>query len=189
MQAATKTEITGGSSPSTKAEAADLESGPGLRVRAAVLGASGYAARELVAVLARHPGARLARLITPAHGRKQPFPIEQAHPALRGRSSVLCVPLDLGGLSGPEMLAAVGAPDLDVVFLATPHETAHDIVPVLLDAGMRVIDLSGAFRLKDAAIYPRWYGFEHRAAQALAEAVYGLPELDHGSIAHARSGL
>ena len=44
--------------------------------------------------------------------------------------------------------------------------------------GLRVIDLSGAFRLKDSAAYPRWYGFEHRASEALAEAVYGLPELD-----------
>jgi len=119
LQAAAKPAITADVSSSTKAEPIDAEHGPGLRVRVAVLGASGYAARELVAILAGHPGARLSRLITPAHGRKEPFPIEQSHPALRGRSSVPCVPLDLGNLSGPEVVAAVGAPDVDVAFLAT----------------------------------------------------------------------
>jgi N-acetyl-gamma-glutamyl-phosphate reductase len=83
-------------------------------------------------------------------------------------------------------LAAVAASEVDVVFLATPHETSHDVVPMLLDAGLRVVDLSGAFRLKDTAAYPRWYGFEHRAAQALAQAVYGLPELEQEAIAQAQ---
>ena len=72
-------------SPSTKAQSADLKSRPVLPVRAAVLGASGYVGRELLALLARHPDARVVRLISSASGGKKPFPIEQAHPALRGR--------------------------------------------------------------------------------------------------------
>jgi len=151
-------------------------------VRAAVLGASGYVGRELLTLLARHPNASVVRLISSDLDGKEPFPIERAHPTLRGRFAVPCLPLNLEGLGGSGWLETVASPEVDVIFLATPHETSHDIVPGLLDAGMRVIDLSGAFRLRDAAAYPRWYGFEHRAAQALAEAVYGLPELGHGAM-------
>ena len=151
-----------------------------------MLGASGYVGRELLTLLARHPGARVVRMISSTSDGKTPFPIEQVHPALRGRFPVPCLPLDLEGLPGSALLEAVGAPEADVVFLATPHDTSRDVAPVLLDAGLRVIDLSGAFRLKDPAAYPRWYGFEHHAAEALAEAVYGLPELDRSAIADAR---
>ena len=150
---------------------------PPRTVRAAVLGATGYAGRELLTLLARHPGARVVRLMSSGRSGKAAFPIERAHPALRGRFSVPCVPLDVEDLAASET---------DVVFLATPHETSLDIVPVLLEAGLRVIDLSGAFRLKDAEAYPRWYGFEHHASAALAEAVYGIPELDAAAIAKAR---
>jgi N-acetyl-gamma-glutamyl-phosphate reductase len=155
-------------------------------VRAALLGASGYVGRELLTLLARHPHARVVRLISSALDGKGPFPIAQAHPALHGRFSVPCLPLDLEGLAGSEVLEAVAASEVDVVFLATPHETSHHVVPILLDAGLRVIDLSGAFRLKDTRAYPRWYGFEHCAAQALARAVYGLPELDGEAITQAK---
>jgi N-acetyl-gamma-glutamyl-phosphate reductase len=155
-------------------------------VRAAVLGATGYAGRELLTLLARHPNARVVRLMSSSLDGKRPFAVEQAHPALRGRFSVPCVPVDLEGLAAAEVLEGLAASELDVVFLATPHETSHGVVPRLLDSGMRVIDLSGAFRLKDTGAYPRWYGFEHCASEALAEAVYGVPELDHEAIAQAR---
>ena len=177
MGTATKAEITGRSLPAAK---------PLPAVRAAVLGASGYVGRELLTLLARHPNASVVRLISSHLDGKRPFPIEQAHPTLRGRFSVPCLPLNLEGLAGSELLDAVAASEVDVIFLATPHETSHDVVPMLLDAGLRVIDLSGAFRLKDTGAYPRWYGFAHRASEALAEAVYGLPELDHGAIGQAR---
>ena len=129
-----------------------------------MLGASGYVGRELLTLLARHPNASVVRLISSDLDGKRPFPIEQAHPTLRGRFSVPCLPLNLEGLAGSELLETVAASEVDVVFLATPHETSHDIVPRLLDSGLRVIDLSGAFRLKDTGAYPRWYGFEHRAS-------------------------
>ena len=145
--------------------------------RAAVLGATGYAGRELLTLLARHPQARVTRLMSSGRERKEPFPIEISHPTLRDRFRVLCGPLRV------EELDAAG---LDLVFLATPHETSLDVVPALLERGLRVIDLSGAFRLKDAVAYPRWYGFEHGAGAALAEAVYGIPELDAAAIRRAR---
>jgi N-acetyl-gamma-glutamyl-phosphate reductase len=90
------------------------------------------------------------------------------------------------GLDAAGVLEAVAASETDVVFLATPHETSHEVVPRLLDGGVRVIDLSGAFRLKAQEAYASWYGFEHHALAALAEAVYGLPELGSQPIAQAR---
>src|SRR6266581_3837886 len=144
-------------------------------VRVAVAGATGYAGRELIAILARHPQARIVRLMSSglkspsppaplpqrgegrkeAEGRSQSrggvggrgsFPIEQARP--HEVSSTLCHPLDLEDLTPS---------DVDLVFLATPHETSHEVVPALVERGLRVIDLSGAFRLKDPGGYPRWY--------------------------------
>ena len=147
------------------------------RVRAAVAGATGYAGRELIALLARHPAARLTHLMSSGRDGKGARPLEHAHPALRGVSRLAILPLDLEALTP----AAT-----DVVFLATPHETSHEAVPELLQRGVRVIDLSGAFRLKNPDAYPRWYGFEHRAGAAREEAVYGLTELNAEEIAAAR---
>lgn len=76
--------------------------------------------------------------------------------------------------------------DCDVAMLATPAEVSHELAPQLLAKGRRVVDLSGAFRLRDAALYPKFYGFEHCHPELLAEAVYGLPELDRTRQASAR---
>ncbi|MBI4165961.1 MAG: N-acetyl-gamma-glutamyl-phosphate reductase, partial [Acidobacteria bacterium] len=143
-------------------------------VRVAVAGATGYAGGELISILLRHPCARINRLMADI---PKAIPIEGAHPALRGRSLPLC---ELPALQ------ELRSSDVDVVFLATPHQASHDLVPGLLERGLRVIDLSAAFRLKDPAAYPRWYGFEHKAAAALAEAVYGAPELNADGIRKAR---
>src|SRR2546427_58405 len=176
------------------AEASQERSGA---VRVAVAGATGYAGRELIAILARHPHARIVRLMSSGRGKPQSgdgsttpesFPIEYSHPVLRGAlgarashsprpSSTLCHPLNLEDLTPSEV---------DLVFLATPHETSHEVVPALVERGLRVIDLSGAFRLKDPSAYPRWYGLEHHALGALAEAVYGLPELNAAAIRKAQ---
>jgi N-acetyl-gamma-glutamyl-phosphate reductase len=74
----------------------------------------------------------------------------------------------------------------DVVFLATPNEASAEVAPAIVDAGIRVIDLSGAFRLDEPSMYPEWYGFEHPRPQLLSEAVYGLPEWCNGELAKAR---
>jgi N-acetyl-gamma-glutamyl-phosphate reductase len=159
------------------AQRADHESPVESVVRAAVIGATGYAGGELLTLLARHPSASVACLMSSGKGGKKAFPIEQVHPRLRGRFSVACEPMDV------ERVIASGC---DVVFLATPHETSLQVVPALLESGLRVLDLSGAFRLKNSEAYPRWYGFDHHAPEALAEAVYGIPELDAPAIARAR---
>lgn len=146
-------------------------------VSVAIAGATGFAGGELIALLSRHPFARLVRLMSSGRTGTEPFPVERAHPALRARRPIACHPLR------PEDL---GPFDVDLVFLATPHETSHDVVPTLLDRGLRVVDLSGAFRLKEPRFYPRWYAFEHRAPRALEEAAYGLTELNASEIQKAR---
>ena len=154
-------------------EAAEAAQSRGL-VRAAVAGATGYAGGELISILLRHPAARIVRLMAEI---PKPIPIEGAHPILRGRGLPVC---ELPALDD------LRPGDVDVVFLATPHEASHNIVPGLLERGLRVVDLSAAFRLKDAAAYPRWYGFTHTASAALTEAVYGAPELFADEIRNAR---
>lgn len=74
----------------------------------------------------------------------------------------------------------------EIVFLATPNEVSAEIVPTILDAGMKVIDLSGAFRLGEPTLYPSWYGFAHTRPELLGEAVYGLTEWCNGELKTAR---
>lgn len=81
---------------------------------------------------------------------------------------------------------AVVASQAEVAFLATPNETSAEVAPHLVDAGIKVIDLSGAFRLGEPALYPSWYGFAHPRPELLQEAVYGLPELCNGELKKAR---
>lgn len=145
--------------------------------RVAVAGATGYAGRELIALLARHPAAKIVSLMSSGRSGNQPMPVSDSHPALRGVTPVPIQPLSLEALEPSSV---------DLVFLATPHEASHDLVPQILDRGLRIVDLSGAFRLKDSGSYSRWYGFDHHAAPALAEAVYGLPELNRAAIRKAR---
>jgi N-acetyl-gamma-glutamyl-phosphate reductase len=144
--------------------------------RVAILGATGYAGRELILWLTRHPFARVARLMSSGRQGAGSFPIEQSHPLLRAADLPACTELRLRDLDDR----------IDVAFLATPHEVSLHLVPQLLAKGIRVVDLSGAFRLKNTASYPRWYGFEHSATAELAGAVYGLPELNGESIRGAR---
>ncbi|HET9179233.1 MAG TPA: N-acetyl-gamma-glutamyl-phosphate reductase [Terriglobia bacterium] len=151
--------------------------GSSTTVRVAVAGATGYAGLELLRLLGRHHHARVTRLMSSGRDGKKEFPIEDSHPSLRGKFPVPCQPLSVEALPPSEV---------DLVFLATPHHTALEITPQLLERNLRVIDLSAAFRLKDASVYPRWYGFEHSAHEELVKAVYGLTELNSASIAKAR---
>lgn len=83
-------------------------------------------------------------------------------------------------------LPALFAAKPDVVFLATPNEASAELVPEILDAGIKVIDLSGAFRLGEPGLYPSWYGFAHARPELLGEAVYGLTEWCNGELKKAR---
>ena len=138
----------------------------------AVVGASGYAGLELTRYLARHPRLRPVALLSDrwsGEAAGDRLPLTGAAASLRYRP-----------------LAEAVALDAEVAFLATPAEVSLDLAPRLLARGVRVVDLSGAFRLGDAALYPRWYGFDHSAPELLAEARYGLPELARSQLAGAK---
>jgi len=141
-----------------------------------VVGASGYSGGEAVRWLSRHRRVRLAALFGSGRGEKE-VPFSRLHPRERGLCDLPVRTAD------PEAIAASGAA---FVLLATPHEASAGLVPPLLEAGLRVIDLSAAFRLRAAALYPRVYGFEHPRPDLLAEAVYGIPEISSEAIRAAR---
>jgi N-acetyl-gamma-glutamyl-phosphate reductase len=135
------------------------------RKRVAIVGATGYAGAELTAILARHDGAELAGVYS--SGRSELTSLASVHPSLRGVDGP-----SLESFSIPRVLDA--APD--VVFLATPNELSAEVAGSFVDAGVKVIDLSGAFRLQRKGEYPVWYDFEHPRPDLLSEAVYGLTE-------------
>jgi N-acetyl-gamma-glutamyl-phosphate reductase len=141
-------------------------------VRVAVAGASGYMGAELLRILLRHPRVTLTAVTSE---RLAGEPLARAYPHLRGLT-----PLAFSDLA-PERLAEAA----DVVFLALPHMESQRAVPVLRARGVKVIDLSADYRLRDAGDYVTWYKAPHTDPAGLAEAVYGLPELHRKAIAQA----
>jgi N-acetyl-gamma-glutamyl-phosphate reductase len=115
-----------------------------------IVGVTGYSGREADRILAHHPSIRVS-----------------------GRFASKSDGLGVEAYS----LEAVKRAKPDVVITATEHDLSMKFAVELIGAGFRVIDISGAFRMKDAALYPKWYGFEHTAQDLLQQAVYGLPEL------------
>jgi len=141
-------------------------------VRVAIIGGSGYTGLELMRLLARHPGVELTAVTSREFDGQ---PVSAVFPALAG----IC-PLNFSW-PDPVKLAA-GA---ELFFVALPHQTAMMVIPTLLEAGAKVVDLSADFRFRDRAVYEQWYQ-EHSAPHLLAEAVYGLPELYREAIKSAR---
>lgn len=164
--------------PTLKTHASTATSAGKEAVRAVVVGAGGYSGAELVGLLLGHPHAQITGLFGSSKhgGHEKPQQFADLFARYRGRIDMTVEAVDLRSI---EALAA------DVVFLATPHEASHDLAPALLELGAVVIDLSAAFRFKDAAIYPKHYGFEHHHPELLKKAVYGLPELNRGLLREA----
>jgi len=136
---------------------------------AGVVGFAGYSGAELVRLLGHHPHADPVLLEHRQDQGGRPAPINQPHPR-----RIPCT------------AEAARAAGLAVVFLATPPAVSMELAPALLEARIKVVDLSGAFRLGDAATYQRWYKEEHTAPALFAEAVYGLPEFCRERIRGAR---
>src|SRR5690242_3018222 len=134
-----------------------------------IVGFRGYSGAELVSILRGHQHAE---------------PVLMEHRSDAGRESGLRHP------KGPKQVAAtaevVRAEKIEIVFLGTPAEVSMELAPAMLEAGARVIDLSGAFRLRTAENYARWYRETHTQPALLAEAVYGLPEFCRERIPGAR---
>jgi N-acetyl-gamma-glutamyl-phosphate reductase len=141
-------------------------------VRVAILGASGYSGEELVRLLLAHPQVQTTCVTSRQYAGQ---PLGAAFP--RFMESPLT-------FSAPDAGAVAEA--ADVAFLALPHGVAAEFAVPLLDKGLRVIDISADFRLRDPAVYERYYGAPHPAPALLAEAVYGLPERYRERIRSAR---
>jgi len=141
-------------------------------IKVGIVGGTGYTGVELLRLLAGHPSAR----VTAVTSRKEAgMPVAEMFPSLRGRVDV--------AFSTPEDAKLT---ECDVVFFATPHGVAMAQARELLEAGVKVIDLAADFRLKDPAEFQRWYAMEHSCTDLLAEAVYGLPEVNREAIKQAR---
>jgi len=133
--------------------------------RAAVLGVSGFAGGELVRLCAAHPFLDVTFLGGSGSAGKT---LAEVHPHLASSS--------VGDRSIRDISVDQIVASSDIAFCALPHGVSASLAPPLLEAGMRVVDLSGDFRLP-ASAYPDWYGFEHPSAEWLDKAIYGLPEL------------
>jgi N-acetyl-gamma-glutamyl-phosphate reductase len=134
------------------------------RTGVAIVGASGYAARELITLLLAHPRVRIAA----ATSRRDEAPrLPSLHPSLAGRIDLECEEFDAEAIAARASFA----------FLALPHTASMAVVPPLRQRGVRVIDLSADYRLADPQVYSDWYGHTHTDPDGLHEAVYGLPEL------------
>ena len=141
-------------------------------IKAAVLGATGYAGIELVRLLTSHPEVSIE--ILGSHS----FAGQKISDVYKNFNHVLekeCEELDLD---------KVGA--CDVAFTALPHGASKSVIPSLLEKGLKVIDLSGDYRYDDVAVYEKWYGEKHSSPELLKESVYGLPELHRDKIKNAR---
>lgn len=137
-----------------------------------VVGAAGYAGAELLRLLSEHPYARITHITSRANAGK---PVGEVFPSLLNALNL--------AFSEPNVEALTAC---DVVFFSTPHGVAMNMVQTLLDADVKIVDLSADFRLTDANEWTQWYGMEHATPELLKEAVYGLPELYRDDIKHAR---
>jgi len=150
----------------TEAGSSSLLAGVSTPAKVAIAGATGYTGQELLRLLSRHPSVTLTAAMSSGTSAARKLP------ALARLWKGDITPLS------PETLR-----EADVVFLALPDATAAELAPALVDAGVRVIDLSGAFRLKGAADRARWYPETHRVPDGLA---YGLTEIERAAVANAR---
>jgi N-acetyl-gamma-glutamyl-phosphate reductase len=141
-------------------------------IKVGVVGGTGYTGVELLRLLAAHPESELAVITSRSEAGK---PVAELFPNLRGSLELAFSAPDIEQLSA-----------CDLVFFATPNGTAMTMVPQLLEAGVRVIDLAADFRLGQADQWERWYGLPHACPQLLEEAVYGLTEINRTAIAQAR---
>ncbi len=135
-----------------------------MSIRAAIVGPTGYTSLWLIRLLLKHPGVDITYL---ASRREEETNIAEEFPELLGRCEMVCRPIDPAAI----------ADEADVAFLCVPHRTGMAVVPDLLDAGVRVVDYSADYRLKDVALYEDTYGVDHTDAGNIAHAAYGLPEL------------
>ena len=141
-------------------------------IKVGIVGGTGYTGVELLRILATHPGVEFAAITS----RKEAgTPVADLFPSLRKRVALKFLDPATAQLE-----------KCDVVFFATPNGVAMEQTPALLEAGARVIDIAADFRIKDIAEWQKWYGMTHACPEVVAEAVYGLPEVNRDLIKKAR---
>jgi N-acetyl-gamma-glutamyl-phosphate reductase len=131
-------------------------------IRVSIVGSTGYTGGELLRYLIRHPEVTLVHLTSESFVGQ---PIHQMHKFLKGRSRLICEKLNISAV----------AKDSDLVFLGLPHSAAAITAAAFLEKGVKVVDLSADFRIRDLKVYEKWYG-KHPRPSLVKEAVYGLPE-------------
>jgi N-acetyl-gamma-glutamyl-phosphate reductase len=139
---------------------------------AGVVGGTGYTGAELLRLLVMHPQVELKQVTSRSESGNK---VADLFANLRGFTDICFTEPAAGTLA-----------ECDVVFFATPNGTAMKMVPELIEKGVRVIDLAADFRLQDAAVWKQWYGMDHACVDVLAEAVYGLPEINRALIKTAK---
>jgi len=145
-----------------------------LMINVAILGGSGYTAVELIKILLRHPQVKIAALTTRQEGTPT---VAELHPSLAGRIELRCESFNAGRLIERGVQCAFGC---------LPHGISMSTLPEMFDRGVRVIDLSADYRLRDPNIYAQWYGESHQDLTHLTQAIYGLPEIYGDEIAAAQ---
>ncbi|QFY42516.1 N-acetyl-gamma-glutamyl-phosphate reductase [Candidatus Methylospira mobilis] len=141
-------------------------------IKAGIVGGTGYTGVELLRLLALHPGVAVHAVTSRSDAGKR---VDAVYPNLRGHIDKVFVEPELNSLS-----------ECGVVFFATPNGTAMRMAQALLDKGIKIIDLAADFRLKDGAVWEKWYGEPHACPCLLSEAVYGLPEAQRSAVRNAR---
>ncbi len=141
-------------------------------IKAAVLGATGYAGIELVRILSNHPEVEIGFLGSRSFDGEK---ISEVYQNFEHVLETTCSELDMEEIK-----------KCDVAFTALPHGASNTVIPQLVEAGLKVIDLSGDFRYDDIEVYEKWYGQEHSSPELLKESVYGLCELHRDKIKGAR---
>jgi N-acetyl-gamma-glutamyl-phosphate reductase len=143
------------------------------KIKASVIGASGYGGAEAVRLLTMHPEVEVVHVTAES---QQGQTMSGLYPNLRHFVDQPMIAVDAERIGR----------DSDVTFVSLPSGKAMDLVPALLQQGSKVIDIAADFRLRDAALYPTWYKVTHTAPEYLKEAVYGLPELHRVELKKAR---
>lgn len=141
-------------------------------VKVGIVGATGYTGAELVRILSHHPGVEISIVTSESYAGLQYW---EVYPALKNKVRIQCQPLD------PEKVAGAA----EVVFTALPHSKSMACVPLFLELGCKVLDMSADFRLKQKELYEEWYA-PHSAPELLHVSAYGLPELHREEITKAR---
>ena len=141
-------------------------------IKVGIVGGTGYTGVELLRLLAQHPHVELQAITSRGDAGTA---VADMFPSLRGRIGLRFVDPKAADLE-----------NCDIVFFATPNGIAMNQAGMLLDAGVRVVDLAADFRIKDLADWEKWYGMKHAAPELITEAVYGLPEVNRDEIRSAR---